>query len=166
MKLLRSELESEFKEKLFDINTNNLPDRGIGFSDQYIACTLTSTMVEFGFQVSGRLKAALQYDCDRCLDCFDNLLDLPLELCFTARKELSDNQGSEMILFPYEDDCIDISCDLADLIILARPMKSLCSDECKGLCSFCGINLNRASCDCVPATDTNHWGALKKIKLD
>ena len=116
--------------------------------------------------MSVRLKAALQYDCDRCLDCFDNLLDLPLELCFTARKELSDNQGSEMILFPYEDDCIDISCDFTDLIILARPMKSLCSDECKGLCSFCGINLNRASVDCVPAADTNHWGSLKKLKFD
>tara|TARA_Y100000590_G_scaffold443871_1_gene573883 strand:- start:5507 stop:6007 length:501 start_codon:yes stop_codon:yes gene_type:complete len=166
MKLLRSELESEFKEKLFDINTSNLPDRGIGFSDQYIACTLTSSVVQFGFQVSGRLKAALQYDCDRCLDCFDYHLDLPIELCLTARKELKDNQGSEMILFPYEDDCIDISCDLADLIILARPMKSLCSDQCKGLCNFCGINLNRAFCDCVPAVDTDHWGALKKLKLD
>jgi len=166
MKLLRSELESEFKEKLFDINTSNLPDRGIGFSDQYIACTLTSSVVQFGFQVSGRLKAALQYDCDRCLDCFDNHLDLPIELCFTASKELTDNQGSEMILFPYEDDHIDISSDLADMIILARPMKSLCSDQCKGLCSFCGINLNHVSCDCVPAEDTDHWGALKKLKLD
>ena len=166
MKLLRSELKSGFKEKLFDINASDLPDRGIRFFDRHIAYTLTSSVVQFGFHLSGRLQAAVQYDCDRCLDCFDNHLDLPLKLWFTARQELSKNQGSEMIPFPDEDDCIDISCDLADLIILARPMKSLCSEECKGLCSFCGINLNRASCDCVPTADTNHWGALKKLKLD
>ena len=166
MKLLRSEIASEFKEKLFDINTSNLPDRGIGFSDQHIACTLTSSVVQFGFQVTGCLQATVQYDCDRCLDCFDNHLDLPLKLCFTARQELSKNQGSEMILFPDEGDCIDISCELVDLIILARPMKSLCSDECKGLCSLCGINLNRVSCDCIPSPDDDRWGALKELKLD
>ena len=166
MKLLRSELETGFKEKLFDINASDLPDRGIGFSDRNIACTLTSSVVQFGFQVSGRLQAAVQYVCDRCLDCFDNHLDLPLKLCFTARQELSENQGSEMVLFPDTNDCIDIGWELADLIILARPMKSLCSDECKGLCSLCGINLNRASCDCIPAPEDDRWETLKELKLD
>ena len=166
MKLLRSELESGFKEKLFDINASDLPDRGIRIFDRHIACTLTCSVVQFGFQVSGRLQATVQYDCDRCLDCFDNHLDLPLKLWFTARQELSKNQGSEMILFPDEDDCIDISCELADLIILVQSMKSLCSDECKGLCSLCGINLNRASCDCIPAPEDDRWEALKELKLD
>lgn len=166
MKLLRSELESGFKEKLFDINASDLPDLGIEFSGRYIACTLTSSVVHFGFQVSGRLQATVQYVCDRCLDYFDNHLDLPLKLGFTARQELSENQGSEMVLFPDTNDCIDIGRELADLIILARPMKSLCSDECKGLCSLCGINLNRASCDCIPAPENDRWGALKELKLD
>ena len=29
------------------------------------------------------------------------------------------------------------------------PMKSLCSDECRGLCPQCGIDLNKESCDCL-----------------
>ena len=153
MKLLRSELESEFKEKLFEINNSILPDRGIRFSNHHIVCKLTSFTVQFGFEVSGSLKAVVQYDCDRCLTCFNNHLDLSLKLCFTTRKELADDQELGMIFFPNGNNSIDISYELADLIVLDQPMKSLCKVECKGLCSLCGINLNRAACDCISITD-------------
>ncbi len=33
-------------------------------------------------------------------------------------------------------------------ILVGWPMKVLCSEDCKGICSVCGQNLNEGSCDC------------------
>jgi len=32
--------------------------------------------------------------------------------------------------------------------IVSLPMKHLCSEDCKGICSKCGKNLNEGKCDC------------------
>ena len=36
-----------------------------------------------------------------------------------------------------------------EAVILALPLKPLCSGDCKGLCPVCGADLNRSQCDCV-----------------
>ena len=33
-------------------------------------------------------------------------------------------------------------------ILLDFPMKVLCQEDCKGICSNCGANRNNESCDC------------------
>jgi uncharacterized protein len=45
-----------------------------------------------------------------------------------------------------ENNCIDLGSFLRDEIILSVPMKPLCSEECKGLCPICGVNLNNTTC--------------------
>jgi uncharacterized protein len=37
---------------------------------------------------------------------------------------------------------------IVDNIILSLPIKTLCSETCKGLCPICGQNLNEGDCDC------------------
>lgn len=166
MKLLRSELVSGFKEKLFEININDLPTRGINFSDRLFTCTLTSSTMHFGFQISGCLAITVKYNCDRCLSSFDKYHNLPLNLQFTSEQELLGSHQSEMVYFSDNDDSIDISHELADIIGLARPMKSLCINRCEGLCNLCGINLNKLSCDCLLSKDNDVLKALENIKLD
>ncbi|MBN1297720.1 DUF177 domain-containing protein, partial [bacterium] len=46
------------------------------------------------------------------------------------------------------DDRIDICRVIAEQIVLQIPMKTLCSDDCKGLCSRCGADLNAGTCGC------------------
>jgi len=41
------------------------------------------------------------------------------------------------------------------------PMKFLCRDQCAGLCSSCGADLNDGPCDCRQAPDPR-WAALAK----
>lgn len=43
---------------------------------------------------------------------------------------------------------LDIDSDVREEIILKFPMKALCIPECKGLCSGCGVNLNKEGCKC------------------
>ncbi|MBR6599034.1 MAG: DUF177 domain-containing protein, partial [Oscillospiraceae bacterium] len=33
-------------------------------------------------------------------------------------------------------------------LLLQLPSKTLCDEECKGLCPSCGCNLNESQCDC------------------
>ncbi len=57
-------------------------------------------------------------------------------------------EEDEMDLEFYTGDEIDITDILLEQISLEVPMKTLCSDDCKGLCPVCGENLNYATCDC------------------
>ena len=47
-------------------------------------------------------------------------------------------------------------------IYLAIPPRFLCKDDCKGLCSICGADLNEGQCDCRSPSDPR-WDALKDM---
>ena len=143
-----------------------MPSRGIDFSEDRFTCTLTSSTLHFGFEISGSLKIMVKYNCDRCLVSFEKYHNIPLNFQFTSEQDLLKNHQSEIVHFPDNNDFIDISQELADIIGLAKPMKSLCSNTCKGLCNLCGINLNKSSCDCLISKDNSPWKALENINLD
>ena len=44
----------------------------------------------------------------------------------------------------------------------ALPMQPLCRQDCQGLCSRCGQDLNAAGCSCPPETD-ERWNALQAL---
>ncbi len=46
------------------------------------------------------------------------------------------------------DSYLDIDEDIREEILLNFPMKVLCSPDCKGICSGCGVNLNIEKCRC------------------
>ena len=58
-----------------------------------------------------------------------------------------------------EDMKLDIEQLTLEDIYLALPGKFLCKEDCKGLCSECGANLNESSCDCKKPIDPR-WAAL------
>ena len=47
------------------------------------------------------------------------------------------------ILFKY----FDLSPFISEIIIEKMDINFICSQKCKGLCSFCGINKNNLSCN-------------------
>ncbi len=165
MKLLRSELASEFNHKLFDMSAKGLPDREMVFAADHIQCELSAQIVQFGFQVSGEIKAQLVYECVRCLSKKPFDLTLPMKVWLTAREEIS-TDDQDVILFPDHQDQIDLSASIADIISLAEPMNPICEEECKGLCPQCGTNLNLTSCDCKPDEGDSPWDVLKNIKSE
>jgi uncharacterized protein len=46
------------------------------------------------------------------------------------------------------EDCLEVNNDIREEILLNFPMRVLCKDNCKGLCSGCGANLNTEQCSC------------------
>ncbi len=49
-------------------------------------------------------------------------------------------------------------------VVLKLPFKLNCSETCKGLCKFCGINLNDSTCDCQPPVDPRFEGLLSLLQ--
>ena len=164
MKLLRSELNSEFNNRLFDISAEDFPDRGTVFADNHITCELSARNIDFGFKIFGVIKAIPEYECVRCLCTIPRNQILPIKLWLIHDKEKS-NIENDIVLFPKDDDEIDLNSSIADIISLAEPMSPLCHELCKGLCSQCGKNMNQVSCDCELDMSNNPWGALNKLKL-
>ena len=163
MKLLRSELKSEFNKKLFDMSARELPDRGTIFYDDHITCELSAKIVQFGFQLSGVIKATTKYECVRCL--CNNLKDvtLPIKLWLSAKEILTRDDDQEMVHFPKNINQIDMDESISDIIRLAVPINPNCNDNCKGICPNCGINLNQSSCDCKLDSHDSPWDVLNNF---
>jgi uncharacterized protein len=163
MKLLRTELSSEFKDKFFDMSAKELPNRGTNFGDDHISCELSVKTVQFGFQISGELKASPEYKCVRCLVANTTSLTLPFNLWLSFQEDVS-SEEQDVVFFPESQDTFELNDPIADLISLAEPMNPICNNNCKGLCSICGTNLNQNPCDCIINENDNPWDALKNFK--
>ena len=65
----------------------------------------------------------------------------------------------------YSGEVIDLVPIRLEQILLQTPMKILCNESCKGLCSHCGINLNTANCDCRSGFIDERLSVLKHFKV-
>lgn len=115
--------------------------------------------------VRGRLETTERYVCSRCLEEFDNALDLEIEDEFFLLKEpLSElplpSPGDSGAFTIDENNIIDLSEAVRQYSLVAQPMKPICHEDCRGLCPQCGCNLNHETCDCEPARSDSPWAPL------
>ena len=60
---------------------------------------------------------------------------------------------------------IDLGAIAREQILLAMPMDVVCKEDCRGLCSVCGQDLNAKECGCQRKVTDPRWAALQDIKL-
>ena len=94
--------------------------------------------------IRANIKTDLEMVCSRCLDTFIYPIDIDIEERFTNNKELQD----EEIMF-VDGDTLNITEIIENSIISTLPIKRLCKEDCKGLCSQCGANKNVENCSCL-----------------
>ena len=167
MKIKLSDIKSGFKNKFFEIPTNSIPKRGTTFKSDNIKCTLSADVsVRNRFKLKGEIETDIFYECVRCLDAFESNISLPLDISFKSNniEESLNSESENTIMFSNSVDEIDIGILLADLIELEKPMNPLCTIECQGLCTICGINKNDISCDCKIGKGYGLWENLKKLE--
>lgn len=109
------------------------------------------------------IRTVAHFECDRCLEEFEAGLDDVGRVMFSNDEELVQNSDEEIRAFDPEAREIDITEDVRDLLLLAIPVKRICRDECRGLCSGCGANLNLETCRCAPRVPDTRWLTLQKI---
>jgi len=103
--------------------------------------------------------------CDRCLSEFYMKLNCSFKVVYTYDQSFSDSNYDDVKFLMFHDTEIEIDDDVRQMVMLSVPMKSLCNNECKGLCVLCGQNLNYSSCSCEPEFSDSQFIELKKLKF-
>ena len=108
--------------------------------------------------LSMRMATTLHSVCDRCGKEFENSVEVPYEIMLA--EELENGENDEILLLEnYEVDLGELA---ESEFILGMDTKTLCSEDCKGLCCHCGANLNEGPCSCKKELDPR-WAALAKL---
>jgi uncharacterized protein len=121
-------------------------------------------------RVQGNVGTAVRLSCSRCLSEYSSELASNFTIFYTkaatAQPEDEVELGEQdLISASYSGDEIDFSDEVAEQILLEIPYKPLCSEECKGLCSSCGTDLNNSDCTCNSSVVTMAFSSLKGLTV-
>lgn len=134
------------------------------------AVTMALTVQKSGdeFYCQGTVSSLVLLECARCLGPlqFDargstDFIATTEQLRQQYRAEAVD--GEEYVVFDGNDLQADVTGIVRETLLLELPMKPLCDDACKGLCSRCGANLNDKTCDCDKEAIDPRWEGLKVL---
>lgn len=104
--------------------------------------TVTLTSVSEGVFVQGSVCAHAEGSCARCLAPLSvDICEQIAEIVYYPESlhALEDNGEEDIDELPVIDsDHIDLEPIVRDAVVLALPLRPLCSPDCQGLCSECG----------------------------
>jgi len=113
-----------------------------------------------GYALKLRFDTRLDGPCMRCLEPAGH------ELSIEAR-EVDQPGGGDDLRSPYLDgDELNVGSWARDALVLALPVQILCTDECRGLCSICGENLNENPEHAHEREPDPRWAKLSELRLD
>ncbi|SHF36208.1 YceD family protein [Caloramator proteoclasticus] len=137
--LLTGKSESKIVSEDFNLKTLDFNNNEYSFEGPiHIEGTLNKN--EDGIFFKGNIFAKVKTVCSRCLDEVVKDLNIDFEEEF--------NKSQDELGYTINDNKIDITKLIEDNIFLNVPLKTLCSESCKGLCPVCGTNLNKSTCSC------------------
>lgn len=124
-------------------------------------------------RLKGHLDTSLEVSCARCLEPVVHQVERDFDLLYrpmgadAGHEELSVTDAEAEISY-YQGEGLLLEDVLREQVLLAVPLKSVCREECRGLCPHCGKNLNEGQCSCVNQVSDTRWEALKELreKLD
>ena len=97
-----------------------------------------------------RLSTVLSLLCDRCAQPFEKEKTVEYETLLAF--ELENGESDEIVLLD-KDGVLELDELMQEVFLLEMDMNNLCSEDCKGLCSGCGADLNREPCRCKKEID-------------
>ena len=114
---------------------------------------VTLVRTDTGVLAMGAATFTLVRACRRCLE----LAGQPVEVAFEEEfvpsvdvetgRPLDTNDAAEELVINDEHH-LDLTEVLRQYAVMEAVRGTLCSDECRGLCSICGQNLNEGDCGC------------------
>ena len=117
-----------------------------------ISISVGAQVVSGNLVVSGKLSTKIQMTCSRCLKVFS--------------RDWEDASYHFDCQVTGPNEIIDLTDHIREDIIVGLPLKPLCKQECRGLCTKCGIDLNLAGCGCAKKSGDPRWADLNKLKLE
>ena len=121
--------------------------------------------------LSADVKGEATLQCGSCLDSYEQHLEFSFETRLIRSSDESvlfeddwDEDGVDAIL--YEGNVVDLTKIIQEYLLLELPMLKRCKENCKGLCSICGTNLNHETCKCFHTEDDDdHLLVDERLKV-
>jgi uncharacterized protein len=118
--------------------------------------------------IKGRVVAAVEVECDRCLTWIDLPVDSNFKLEYVTREDYLAQQADELTeedldLTVFDGEVIDVDQLVTEEILLSVPDHTVCKDDCKGICPSCGADRNTVDCGCKAAEIDPRWAGLKEL---
>jgi len=140
-------LQGELPLAELDLETNDAMVQANG----PVTHDLEAQLLEDNVLVRGSLSVTLACQCVRCLKPFVQELHLGEWTCLLPLK------GEESV--PVVSDCVDLTPQIREDILLAFPQHPVCDAKCRGLAKSESSGQDRTG------TGSSAWSALDKLKL-
>ena len=118
--------------------------------------------------VTGKFNTLVKSTCVRCLEEFNQPVELAIEEEFFPARDFStdmpksaDSDTDSFTIDP--DNTLDLSEAVRQGTELNLPVKPVCQIDCAGLCPQCGCNLNNNPCHCSEGPADPRWSPLREM---
>ncbi|WP_280467882.1 YceD family protein [Nocardia cyriacigeorgica] len=122
--------------------------------------------VSEGVLITGTVSAPLTGECSRCLESFDDEIELSLTELFAYPDSATEQTTSEDEVYRMTDDLIDLEPVIVDALGVELPLQPLCTPDCAGLCPECGVRMAIAGSDHGHEILDPRWAGLAKFAAD
>ncbi len=121
-----------------------------------------------GILADGQITAEVERQCDRCLEPYTSTVTFPLREQFYPTIDITTGvplpAAEDELVFPIDQNhMLDLREAIRQNLLLALPMRSVCREDCRGLCPRCGRNLNAGPCGCEPEAADERFGPLRAL---
>jgi uncharacterized protein len=139
-------------------------DEELESGNSRIAGSMKLMRTDKGVLVSAKMSTDTQSTCSLCLKDFSQRIDVEFEEeAFHSNDGPSGGQSEAPVI----DDkrILDLTEALEQYLYLALPVKPVCREDCQGICSQCGADLNETACVCDYETRDSPWAEMLKMAV-
>jgi len=121
--------------------------------------------------VTGHLETQVEIECDRCLKPLESVInnDFGLEYITDSEYKASnivELSEEDLAVSVFDGEAIDVDELVKEQLLLSLPSRSLCREDCKGICPVCGADKNSSNCNCESSEGDPRWAALRNLKVE
>ena len=113
-----------------------------------------------GVLVSGDIQVPVAGSCARCLNPFEDVLELDVQELFAYAGSTTEETSEEDEVRRVDGDFLDLEPMVRDVVVLALPLAPVCTDDCGGLCVDCGQRLDDLPQDHTHEVLDPRWAGL------
>ncbi|MGP8253230.1 MAG: YceD family protein [Terracidiphilus sp.] len=120
-------------------------------------------------RLKGSFQGKFEVPCARCVEPVEIPLGADFDLIFrplgvdggAAERSIT---APETEIGYYQEDSLALEEVLREQVLLSLPVRTLCKEDCKGLCPRCGANRNNQPCTCDEGPNDPRWEALGGLR--
>ena len=151
----------QMRELELDLSLENTMGTGAAsvLAGSALELDLRLESIHEGILVTGQISTTASAECARCLE----PMSWPLEVGFQELFAYSLAQEEDLLV---HDEKIDLEQTLTDAVVLSLPFKPVCSEDCLGLCSECGMKMAENPNHVHEAQIDSRWSELESFKKE